>query len=68
MPTQATEGVPGHDLSATYNRTILMHGIPMIQIGLAIAMTDGVYARIAPHSGLAMKEFIDVGAGVVDGN
>ena len=28
----------------------------------------GLYARIAPRSGLALKRFIDVGAGVVDGD
>ena len=34
--------------------------------GLAISFPAGLYARIAPRSGLALKKFIDVGAGVVD--
>ena len=29
-------------------------------------MPTGCYGRIAPRSGLALKKFIDVGAGVVD--
>ena len=33
---------------------------------LAIAVPHGTYARIAPRSGLAVKNFIDTGAGVVD--
>lgn len=34
--------------------------------GLAIAAPPGTYARVAPRSGLAVKHFIDTGAGVVD--
>lgn len=37
-----------------------------ISSDLAIAIPEGTYARIAPRSGLAVKNFIDVGAGVVD--
>jgi dUTP pyrophosphatase len=33
---------------------------------LAIAIPEGHYGRIAPRSGLAVKNFIDVGAGVID--
>ena len=39
-----------------------------MQIGLAISFPAGLYARIAPRSGLALKKLIDVGAGVVDGD
>lgn len=34
--------------------------------GLRVAIPAGHYGRIAPRSGLALKHFIDVGAGVVD--
>ena len=30
------------------------------------AMPPGCYGRVAPRSGLAIKKFIDVGAGVID--
>ena len=33
---------------------------------LSSASRKGTYGRIAPRSGLAVKKFIDVGAGVVD--
>ena len=38
----------------------------VVPTGLAIAAPSGTYARIAPRSGLAVKKFIDTGAGVVD--
>ena len=41
-------------------------GKGVVQTGLAISLPSGVYARIAPRSGLAVKKFIDVGAGVID--
>ena len=34
--------------------------------GLAISLLPACYGRIAPRSGLAIKKFIDVGAGVID--
>ena len=33
---------------------------------LFISFPAGLYVRIAPRSGLALKKFIDVGAGVVN--
>ena len=38
----------------------------LVKIGLSLAMPSGCYGRIAPRSGLALKKFINVGAGVVD--
>lgn len=38
----------------------------MISTGIAMAIPTGNYGRIAPRSGLAVKNFIDVGAGVID--
>ena len=37
-----------------------------MKTGLSISFPAGLYARIAPRSGLALKKFIDVGVGVVD--
>jgi len=37
-----------------------------VATGLAVAIPEGNYGRIAPRSGLAFKNFIDVGAGVID--
>lgn len=41
-------------------------GKAIVKTDLAIAIPENTYARIAPRSGLAVKHFIDVGAGVVD--
>ena len=41
-------------------------GKACIQTGIAMAIPEGNYGRIAPRSGLAAKHFIDVGAGVID--
>ena len=38
----------------------------MIPIGWAMKIPDGCYGRVAPWSGLAVKNFIDVLAGVID--
>ena len=41
-------------------------GKALVPTDLSIAIPLGTYARIAPRSGLAWKNSIDVGAGVVD--
>lgn len=33
---------------------------------IQVQLPEGCYGRVAPRSGLAVKNFIDVGAGVVD--
>ena len=38
----------------------------MVKTDLSIAIPNGCYGRIAPWSGLAVKKFIDIGAGVID--
>ena len=39
-----------------------------MKTGLSISFPTGLYARIAPRLGLALKKFVDVGAGVIDGD
>lgn len=41
-------------------------GKAIVPTDLSIALPEGTYGRVAPRSGLAVKHFIDVGAGVVD--
>ena len=36
-----------------------------VGLGFSIAVPEGLYGRIAPHSGLALKYQIDVAAGVI---
>ena len=41
-------------------------GKGIVKTGLSIRCPKGTYGRVAPRSGLAVKNFIDTGAGVVD--
>ena len=41
-------------------------GKALVKTDISIAIPPGTYARVAPRSGLAVKHFIDTGAGVVD--
>ena len=66
LPKRSTDGAAGYDLCASQDCTIPAGGKGLVQTGLAISFPAGLYARIAPRSGLALKKFIDVGAGVVD--
>ena len=45
---------------------ILAKGKGVVQIGLVVSLPSGVYARIAPCLGLAVKKFMDVGTEVID--
>lgn len=38
----------------------------MVKTDIQIEVPEGTYGRVAPRSGLAWKNFIDVGAGVID--
>ena len=53
-------------LSSAYNIVIPANGREVVKTDLQIAVPDDCYGRIAPRSGLAIKHFIDVGAGVID--
>ena len=55
----------GHDLYSIQTLTIPAHNGSLIKTGLAIAVPNGTYGRIAPQSGLATKG-ISVDAGVID--
>jgi dUTP pyrophosphatase len=38
----------------------------LIRTGLAVAIPEGFYGRVAPRSGLAVKKGVDILAGVID--
>ena len=59
-------GTTGYDLCATSYCIIPSRGKGTVDIGLAMSLPPGTYDRVAPCSGLAIRNFIDVGAGVVD--
>ena len=70
MLCRGIDGATGYDLSSAEDLIISGKGkgVGVVKTGLAIAIPEGTYSRIAPPSGFAVKQFIDVGAGVVDAN
>jgi len=65
-PTRQKIGDAGYDLYATENVRVKPMSRALVGTGLSIEVPEGYYARIAPRSGLAVKNGIDVLAGVVD--
>lgn len=49
---------PGYDLCSAYDCSIPAHGKGIVKTDLSIAIPPNTYARIAPRSGLAVKNFI----------
>ena len=46
--------------------TIPARGKGLVKTDIQIKVPHGTYGRIAPRSGLSLKNHIDIGAGVVD--
>lgn len=53
-------------IDSAYDCVIPARGKMVVKTDIQIELPEGCYGRIAPRSGLAAKNFIDVGAGVVD--
>ena len=66
LPIRATPGSAGYDLAASDSKTIPPGGRDLVATGLSIKVPEGTYGRIAPRSGLAVRNGIQVGAGVID--
>ena len=66
LPIRGTAGAAGYDLAAAQAAVVPAHGKVLVKTGLSMALPPGCYDRIAPRSGLALKYFIDVGAGVIN--
>lgn len=66
LPTRGSSGAVGYDLYSTDNVTIPPTHRALVGTGIAVLLPEGVYGRVAPRSGLAVKHGIQVGAGVVD--
>ncbi|XP_054711404.1 deoxyuridine 5'-triphosphate nucleotidohydrolase-like [Uloborus diversus] len=65
-PTRGSEFAAGYDLYSAYDYTVPARGKILAKTDIQIQVPHGFYGRVAPRSGLAVKNFIDVGAGVVD--
>ena len=66
LPVRGSNGAAGYDLHSIDNHVLLPGHRAVISTGLTFEFPDGVYGRVAPRSGLAVKHGIQVGAGVVD--
>lgn len=52
--------------NSAYDHVVPAKGKALIKTDLKFAVPEGCYGRVAPRSGLALKNFLDVGAGVID--
>lgn len=67
IPKRANSTDAGADLYSVENIIIPPLSRALVSTGISISIDYyGVYARIAPRSGLALKNGIDVFAGVID--
>lgn len=66
VPTKGSKLAAGHDLYSISDVIVDATGRALIDTGIKISLPCETYGRIAPRSGLALKHFIDVGAGVID--
>lgn len=60
-PTKGSATAAGYDLRAAYDGLVPARGKEIIAIDIQIELPRGCYGRIAPRSGLAAKNGIDVG-------
>ncbi|CAG9112696.1 unnamed protein product [Plutella xylostella] len=65
-PLKGSEKAAGFDLKSAYDYVVPARGKELVKTDLQIELPSGCYGRVAPRSGLAVKNFIDVGAGVID--
>lgn len=66
LPKRGSAGAAGYDLSSAEDTVVPARGKAVVKTDIAIRVPKGTYGRVAPRSGLAVKNFIDTGAGVVD--
>jgi len=66
IPTQGTNFAAGYDLYAAEDAVVVCGTRKLIKTNISMEITPGYYGRIAPRSGLAYKNGIDVLAGVID--
>jgi len=66
IPTRGSGGAVGYDLYSTDSVVVPPTHRVLVGTGIAMVLPNGVYGRVAPRSGLAVKHGIQVGAGVVD--
>ncbi|HEY0099215.1 MAG TPA: dUTP diphosphatase [Pyrinomonadaceae bacterium] len=66
LPTRGSRQAAGLDLYAIETLTLEPGARTAARTGLAVAIPEGFYGRVAPRSGLAVNYGLDVLAGVID--
>jgi len=66
LPTRGSAASAGLDIYSIEDITIEPKQRVLARTGLAVAVPLGFYGRVAPRSGLAVKNGLDVLAGVID--
>jgi dUTP diphosphatase len=66
LPTRGSHASAGLDLYSIEDVRIPPKQRVLARTGLAVAIPVGFYGRVAPRSGLAVKNGLDVLAGVID--
>lgn len=66
LPTRGSSFAAGLDICTIEDVIIKPHERVTARTGLAVAIPHGFYGRVAPRSGLAVKQGLDVLAGVID--
>jgi len=66
LPKKGSDKAAGYDLCSCEDNLVPARGKALVKTGIAIHVPPNSYGRVAPRSGLALKNFIDVGAGVID--
>jgi len=62
IPTRGSDGSVGYDLYSNMDCVIRSTERGLVSTGITIVLPSGVYGRVAPRSGLAVKHGIQVGA------
>lgn len=66
IPKQGSKFSAGSDLYSIEDCILEPNTRKLVSTGISLQFTENVYGRIAPRSGLAFKNGIDVMAGVID--
>lgn len=66
LPRRGDPLAAGYDICSVENVTIPARGQSIVDTGIVFDFPADCYARVAPRSGLAAKNRIDIHAGVID--
>jgi dUTP pyrophosphatase len=66
LPARGSSFAAGLDICSIEDVVIEPRQRAVARTGLAVAIPHGFYGRVAPRSGLAVKQGLDVLAGVID--